>query len=134
MSRLILFATVLFALFIAWIVYLADTGQDSIFFELVKVLPLGDKLGHFFLFGLLALGANLALNHRGIRWGRWLVPTGALVVFFVAAAEELSQMFVSGRTCDITDLLADVAGIVVFSALGIALAARWRKGGTGQGG
>lgn len=127
MSRLILFATVLFALFIAWIVYLADTGQDSIFFEVVKMLPLGDKLGHFVLFGLLALGANLALKHRGIRWGRWLVPAGALLVFFVAAAEELSQMFVSGRTCDITDLLADVAGIASFTVIGLFIAARRRS-------
>ncbi len=127
MSRLILFATVLFALFIAWIVYLADTGQDSIFFEVVKMLPLGDKLGHFVLFGLLALGANLALKHRGIRWGRWLVPAGALLVFFVAAAEELSQMFVSGRTCDITDLLADVAGIASFTVIGLFFAARRRS-------
>jgi len=127
MSRLILFATVLFALFIAWIVYLADTGQDSIFFELVKMLPLGDKLGHFVLFGLLALGANLALKNRGIRWGRWLVPAGALLVFFVAAAEELSQMFVSGRTCDITDLLADVAGIASFTVIGLFIDARRRR-------
>ena len=126
MSRLILIATVLFGLFIAWIVYLADTGQDSIFFEVVKVLPLGDKLGHFVLFGLLALGANLALKHMGIRWGRWLVPAGALVVFVLAAAEELSQMFVSGRTCDITDLLADMAGIVVFTMAGLFLVARKR--------
>ncbi|MEI8311659.1 MAG: VanZ family protein [Verrucomicrobiota bacterium] len=132
MNRLILAATILFGLFIARIVYLADSSQNCVFFDLVKAVPLGDKIGHFFLFGVLALGANFAFRSRGFAIGRMLVPFGALLVFLLAAGEELSQRFFASRTCDITDLMADLTGIVVFSALGFFLVTAMRKRRTSQ--
>ncbi len=42
---------------------------------------------------------------------------GAVLVLAFALIEELSQFFVVSRTLDAIDLLADVAGILVFSVL-----------------
>lgn len=115
--KLAVFSTVIFAIFIGWVIYMADTGQKSIFFDLVKIIPYGDKIGHFLLFGYLALGANIFFKLRGIRIGNITVQYGAIVIFGVVVTEELSQKFIPGRTFDINDIIASLAGIVVFSII-----------------
>ena len=109
------FSTTLFAFFICWVIYLADTGQDCIFFDLVKIIPFGDKIGHFLLFGFLTLGTNTVFKLRGIRIGNINVPYGAIVIFCAVVIEELSQKYTPGRTFDISDIMASLAGIVAFS-------------------
>lgn len=115
MYKFTVLLTAMFAVFIGWVIYLADTGQKSIFFDLVRIIPYGDKIGHFFLFGLLALGANLALKRRGISAGRIFVPFGAIVIFGVVIVEEFSQKLMPGRTFDVNDMLASLAGVILFS-------------------
>jgi len=44
-------APLTFLAFICWIIFMADSGQKSVFFELVKSIPYGDKLGHVILYG-----------------------------------------------------------------------------------
>lgn len=107
---------VAFTCFILWIIYLANTGGQSIFFDLVRWLPYGDKIGHFCLFGLLTLLANFALNLKTISLVKFRVYLGALLVFSFAITEELSQFFIVSRSLDITDLFADIAGIGAFCA------------------
>ncbi len=63
MSRAVSLITLSYGLFIGWVIYLANTGQSSIFFQLVRVIPYGDKLGHLFLFGFLILGLNVAFDY-----------------------------------------------------------------------
>ncbi|SDJ82033.1 hypothetical protein SAMN04488540_1148 [Ferrimonas sediminum] len=99
--------------FILWIIYLANSGGDSVFFDLVRHLPYGDKLGHFCLFGLLTLAANLGTGLRTVLFGRWYLGT-TLVSLFVLL-EELSQILLPRRTFDLADLAADLAGIVLFT-------------------
>ncbi|BDY04651.1 VanZ family protein [Ferrimonas sp. YFM] len=123
-KSLIWLATLALMGLIAWVIYLADTGQSSIFFSLVRQLPYGDKLGHFALFGLLTLGLNLVTGGRSWCCGPLNLYWGATLVFVVAALEELSQAWFPNRTLDITDLMADVVGILVFSWLSRALLRR----------
>lgn len=111
--------------FILWIIYLANTGGQSIFFDFVRALPFGDKLGHFGLFGLLTLLMNFACKLKTIKIGPVSVYLGAILVFSFAIIEELSQFFVVSRTLDITDVLADIVGIVFFSGLTF-LINKWR--------
>lgn len=111
--RLIISTTITFSMFIAWIIYLADTRQHCIFFDLVRRMPYGDKIGHAVLFGVLSLGATLALKLKGLNLGRGIVPYGALLIFTIALGEELSQYFIPGRTIDIADLTADLCGITI---------------------
>jgi len=115
MYKFTVLLTAMFAVFIGWVIYLADTGQKSIFFALVRIIPYGDKIGHFFLFGLLALGTNIALKRRGISAGNIFVPFGGIVIFGVVIVEEFSQKLMPGHTFDVNDMLASLAGVVLFS-------------------
>jgi VanZ family protein len=115
--KLAVVLTAVFALFIAWVIYMANTGQKSIFFDLVKMLPYGDKIGHFFLFGLLALGATIAFKFRSIKLGQLAVPYGAILISCLVVIEELSQKFIPGRTFDLNDIIASLAGVLVCGVL-----------------
>ena len=119
MDKTITTLTTAFGLFIAWIIYLADTRQSSLFFDLVKAIPYGDKVGHFFLFGILTFGTNLVLKNRGWAMGKVFIPYGALSIFGLVIVEELTQAFFPWRTVDITDILSDLAGIMAFSLLSL---------------
>lgn len=105
-------ASVFFA-FIIWIIYLADTGSSSVFFYFVRSFPYGDKLGHSCLFGALTLFAILATRFRTLPVGSLSIYYGAAMVVLFVLCEEVSQAFISTRTFDLLDLLADILGILV---------------------
>lgn len=115
MHKLISILSIFFLGFITWIIYLANTGQNSIFFEFVGSIPYGDKLGHFCLFGLLTLGANFAFKLKQYAVISLNIYVGSTIVFLFVLIEELSQYFIPSRTLDATDLLADVIGIITFN-------------------
>ncbi|MGO2291026.1 MAG: VanZ family protein [Pseudoalteromonas sp.] len=117
MHKLITIVSVTFLGFIIWVIYQANTGQHSIFFELVRSIPYGDKVGHFCLFGLLALGANFAFKLKSYSVLSCNLYIGSSVVFLFVLLEELSQYYIPSRTLDITDLLADMLGILTFSLI-----------------
>ena len=108
---------------ICWIIYLADTARGCVFFDLIKSLPHGDKLGHFGLFGGLALLLNHSLSYRKLRLGWWAPQRGALLVMSFAIAEEFSQRYLPSRSFDLYDVLADVCGVTVGTLIQLA----WRK-------
>jgi len=115
MHKLISIMSVAFLGFIAWVIYLANTGQNSVYFELVASIPYGDKLGHFCLFGLLTLGANFVFKLKSFQLLFFNVYLGSIVVFIFVLIEELSQYFIPNRTLDPADLLADIVGIITFN-------------------
>jgi VanZ family protein len=102
-----------FFLFIVWIIYLANTGGGSVFFDFVRVLPYGDKLGHAGLFGFLTLVTIVALKYRCLQLGKLRIYSGVVAVVLFVVCEEISQVFISSRTFDFTDLTADMAGILL---------------------
>jgi len=101
--------------FIVWIIYLANTGGNSVFFDLIKHIPYGDKVGHCLLFGTLTFLANLTLKFKTIKWGSISLYLGSSLVAVFVLVEEMSQGFISSRTLDGADLLADGVGIALFS-------------------
>ena len=57
---------------------------------------------------------NIALKYKQIViWKR--IPIGTLIVSVVVFIEELSQAFIPNRTLDISDLIADALGILLFT-------------------
>jgi polysaccharide biosynthesis protein VpsQ len=114
---LITISAVLFATFIGWVIYMADTGQNSIFFELVKKTPNGDKIGHLFLFGFLAFLTNFVFRLRGMKFCNIFLPYGSILIFTLGVIEEFSQYFMPNRTLDKNDILADLIGIIIFSVI-----------------
>ncbi|MBU2930035.1 VanZ family protein [Winogradskyella psychrotolerans] len=103
--------------FIIWIIYSADSGKQNVFFNITDMIPFGDKIGHFFLFGILTLVVNIALQFKQFKYWQ-KVPLGTLLVLVFVILEELSQGYFPNRTFDIMDLIADGLGILTFTYLG----------------
>lgn len=103
--------------FVVWMIYIANTGGNSVFFDIVRTTRDGDKIGHFFLYGLLALGCNITLKFRTVGRFPFCIYWGSLAVGLFTLAEEFSQAFLPHRTLDARDLYADAAGILCFTLL-----------------
>ncbi|WP_296383999.1 VanZ family protein [Winogradskyella sp.] len=120
MSKSLQGIVIAFFFFILWIIYSADTGKSNVFFDIVSIIPNGDKLGHFFLFGILALLINFALRFKSITiWQK--LPLGTVLVSVFVILEELSQGFLPNCTIDIADLIADGLGVFIFTLIGYLL-------------
>ena len=113
--KIMIIFSISFLAFIAWVIYLANTAQPSVFFELIAHIPYGDKVGHFCLFGFLSFGANFAFKLKKFSLGFFKLYWGSAAVLLFVVIEELSQYFIPNRTLDATDLIADFLGIIVFS-------------------
>lgn len=129
MQKLIISLSVAFFGFILWMIYLANTGQSSIFFELVASIPYGDKVGHVVLFGSLALFVNASCRFRSFHLRNIPVYWGTAVVWLFVSAEEASQYFVDTRTLDGLDYMADMIGIGLATLLSAQLQRYVEKSG-----
>ena len=111
--------TLLFALFILLIIVLADTDRLGVL-KLINRLPFGDKLGHFVLYGILALLVNVTLL-RSFPWRRpvWVVAMSSLALGLLIGLEEFSQQYFSSRTSSLSDLGASYLGVMFFSRLAL---------------
>jgi len=103
--------------FILWIIYEADTGANNLFLHAVDLIPYGDKLGHIWLYGGLALLLNLLLKRRVVLIKSMRLQLGSLLVLSFAVIEELSQGFFATRSLDAWDLLADLLGVCIAAFL-----------------
>lgn len=112
---------ILYTLFLALLVFLADQKQYQFLFRIVRSTPYADKAGHFLLMGIFSLVVNLALSCRKTGIGRLSLLTGSLVVAFVVTLEEFSQIFVRYRSFDLFDLASDYTGILLFGLLASCL-------------
>ena len=73
-------------------------------------VPVNDKVAHLGLYAV--LGATLALGRRRSRGEvphAWLLALGILY----GATDEWHQMYVPGRSAELADWLADIAGVVL---------------------
>jgi VanZ family protein len=101
----------LFFLLLAWVIIQANLGNKLALFNLIALVPLGDKISHMVLWGFLSGLTIIAFKRKYIVYKTIEVPVGALVVFVLAALEEVSQLFFVNRNFDLFDLLADIIGI-----------------------
>src|ERR1044071_4630919 len=90
--------TILFALFIILIIVLADLGKLGIL-QAVNQIPLGDKAGHFILYGIPALLINLTLfRSTAIQNRKRVAVISGLILAVLIGLEEFSQQNFSSRT------------------------------------
>ncbi|MBV6451051.1 MAG: hypothetical protein MHPDNHAH_01779 [Anaerolineales bacterium] len=107
--------TILFALLIGLIVYLADVGKLSLL-GFINQIPYGDKAGHFFLFGILTLLLDLTLfRSLPSRPPKLVAVFVGLTLALIIAAEEYSQQFFASRTFSLVDLAFSYLGVIFFS-------------------
>jgi VanZ family protein len=105
-----------FTLFIIGVIILADEGLLGPI-RRFYAFPYGDKIGHFILYGLLALILNLFFLSRPHSDSKRLVLTVCLALMVLIGLEEWSQSRFPSRTLDPIDLLFGYAGVGIFSLL-----------------
>ena len=121
MNKHILTLTLLYIVFIIYIMFLANSGQANSLFDVINNIPYGDKFGHAILFGLMASGLSIATNFSHYSIIGFKLYTGAIVIFLFALAEEFSQVYLPNRTFDLIDLFASFIGIFSFPAISYKL-------------
>ncbi|PQO41838.1 hypothetical protein C5Y96_00250 [Blastopirellula marina] len=92
-----------------------------------QLFPHVDKFVHAGIYAILAFTALFAATAWNYRWSLLLAATVALALVGLGMFDELTQMFVAGRTADPLDLAADTLGAIMgICVFGLA------KGGRGQ--
>lgn len=111
-------AALLMAL-IAWVIAQANTGERHPWLDAFLRWPAADKIGHFMIYGLLAVCLDAAMRWRSIKLPQgWQLPWAGLLVLAFSFMEEASQLFTTTRSPDVLDLLANLLGVGVFCLLG----------------
>ena len=107
-----------FAVFLSFVIRIANTGRGGRYWSFLDRIPYGDKLGHMLLMGTLCFLLNMALRCRTVPLGGEVrIFLGTLLVALFVLGEEISQIFLPSRTFDFVDLLADAIGIALASWL-----------------
>lgn len=109
--------TIVFIVLIILIIIVANLGLGPSFFPFIYQIPGGDKIGHFFLMGILSFLVNSVLKTRKIRIFSINFLLGILIVMAIVTIEEVSQIFLDYRAFSIIDLVFDYFGIVLFGYL-----------------
>ena len=112
---------ILFTLFIALIIVLADTGNLGVL-GFINQIPNGDKAGHFLLYRILTLLLDLtfirSLPHRD---PRLVAVSVGLTLALIIGAEEYSQQFFNSRTFSLLDLAFSYLGVIFFSWIALRI-------------
>lgn len=115
----------LFTIFILLIIVLADAGVLAHYAGFLYYMPFGDKLGHFFLYGILSLLINLALfRSLPFQSRKPLATKSGVFLALLIGLEEFSQQFFSNRSFDLVDLIFSYLGLVSFSWMAIKIKSR----------
>jgi polysaccharide biosynthesis protein VpsQ len=113
--------TILFSLFIVLIIILADQNKLG-FLKVIDQIPFGDKVGHFVLYGTLALLLDLTFIRSLPRRSPRLVAVSiGLILAVLIGAEEFSQRYFPSRTPDLVDLTFSYLGLIFFSWLALKI-------------
>lgn len=118
MKRRHLFYFIVFFMFILWVIQQANSDGTNLLFTMAKVVPYHDKVGHFVLYGILALLMDRALLGRKIIFFKQSLSLAGLLVLTFALIEEITQIWIATRTFDLLDLTGDVVGIIFFVKIG----------------
>jgi VanZ family protein len=118
-------AAVLFGAFIILIIIVADRGEGERWWSFLTKLPQGDKIGHVGLMGTLSFLCNSAIRPRPAPWWFRRLTWVTFVLLVLLSLEEISQAWVSARTCDWFDWLADLAGLALGQWVAATARIRW---------
>jgi len=103
--------SLLFFIFIGYVLYSANTGREILFFQILEYIPMGDKFAHVILIGTLAYLFNMVLGAKTFKVNGVQILVGSLIVFGLMTVEEFSQMYIPTRNFDWVDLAANYLGI-----------------------
>lgn len=83
--------------------------------SLIRTIPFEDKGAHFLIYGTLTFALSLILQRPAFAF------YGAVLLTGLGVVEEFRQRFVSGRTFEVADMLANGIGAAVGLAVALAL-------------
>ncbi len=106
-------------LFLCLLILMKNLNLGNSVFGLLHGIPHIDKLGHFFLYGLLTYLMSFALKHRSIKLMTIRIPMAPVIMLIATFMEECSQITQEFRTFSLLDMLANAVGIVCFGTLAI---------------
>ena len=92
--------------------------------SLISTIPFNDKGAHFLIYGALAFALTLIIQKPPI------AVKGAILLTGVGVAEEFRQRFVSGRTFEVADMVANGLGAAVGLVVALAILAVVRRAAT----
>ncbi|MFA7288065.1 MAG: VanZ family protein [Melioribacteraceae bacterium] len=107
-----------------WLVLIIGTSLPSTSLPSFKV---GDKIIHFIAyFGLgLVFAAYRLLYFENIKRNVFII---ILLIVLYALIDEVHQIFIPGRSCELYDFLADITGgFIGFAIAYLILIAKWSK-------
>ena len=103
----------IYILLIFLLIFSANTNTFPTWLSWYREIPYGDKVGHFFLFGIFSLCLNHVLSFRQISIFSKKLFVGSVLTFAFITIEEFSQIFFNSRTFSLADLLANYFGILL---------------------
>ncbi|MCI4670908.1 MAG: VanZ family protein [Bacteroidia bacterium] len=111
--------TFLYILFLLALLFSVDFGFHEKIYQVVGLVPMGDKIGHFLFMGTLAFGVSLSIKKKYLNiFGKKFLK-GSIIVFAIVTLEELSQGLLPHRTLSWQDWMADTLGILLGSFLAL---------------
>lgn len=83
-----------------------------------------DKLKHYLAYGVLSFLLNLTMlvQERQKYTPQKAALVTIVICFFYGVLDELHQIFIPGRSCELLDLIADIIGAVTGSIIVLFLA------------
>lgn len=118
----ITFAQIIFAgylLFLCTVIFIKNLNRGNSIFGILQNIPHSDKLGHFFLYGLLTYLMSFALRQRRFKLLHIRIPLAPIIMLIGTFMEECSQIMQEFRTFSLLDMLANIIGIMCFWSLAI---------------
>ena len=103
--------------FLCLVILMKNMNRGNFIFGLLSDIPHVDKLGHFFLYGLLTYLLSFALKHRSFQLMTIRIPLAPLIMLIATFMEECSQISQEFRTFSLLDMLANTIGVVCFGFL-----------------
>ncbi len=103
---------VYFPLFIYWLILFVATTLPA---QDLPKTGVSDKIEHFLAYLILSVLLNLTVmfqnKYSGLKKKAWLYTL--IVCLIYAALDEIHQLFIPGRDCDIFDWLSDSSGVLL---------------------
>jgi VanZ family protein len=117
-----IFSRVIWSVWLAAVVVGSVLPGDSRPMQTLGRLAVNDKWEHFLSYALLALLLPLVLRLR-----RHQLLEALIALVAMGCLLELVQLFVPGRSADILDALADLAGVVFGAFVGVLIETSVRR-------
>jgi len=109
--------SVIYIFLVCLVIGAAGLGRIPSELKFYHHIPYGDKVGHFFLIGILSFCISILDDFRSISLFKNKIYRGSVICFVLTSLEEFSQIFVSERTFSVMDLMSNYLGVIVIGQL-----------------